>query len=523
MILGSIAKAQNPSFPTQPQNDVAEALDTHSLKKYRTRCHQWRGSQTGNLPEISVVGFTGEDPGIYVKRVDGNGTFTSLQSIYPACATSGAPRINDIDVIIGNGGQTILAIYQALGSIDYSRFTWNGNSNSYISQGCGHIAPGSSTDGPFGNPRLDIDQATNSVLITFKSYNNGNPKPYYYSTTINHPGTGSKTILNSNILPTNYDFIKGPVAVCIQEKIGSNPVAHFSMTYKPSSISQELLAHISTPYQTSTGNLSSNFIHDEILMKMPEGQNLQWSSIDNWWDNSGFISPTVGIDMNDNDYWTIAVIHNIPNQGVEVVKAFTGRRNTKGYVMHDVAASVNSCQNSTVDVAYASDVINITWESDDCEGSILQGEDVLTWTMNRYGRSPGIRFYRVNNNKYTNAIHPSTAGGDQLAMNAWLSRTNDSVYIKFPQNFMNWKTLSNNLYESTKEDIKISIRYGKKGEIIIENSASHPSLNIISTVGEIIDPNLQRRGQNLTLESDQIPRGVYYVITKNDATRFLAQ
>lgn len=416
LVLGSTGKAQNPSPPSQPQHGFAEALDTKPLKEYRTRCHQWRGNQPGSFPEISVVGYTGEDPGIYIHRVDANGTLNSLHAINPSCATSGAPRINDIDVIIGNSGQTILAIYQALGSVDYSMYTWNGGS--YTFQSCGHIASGSATGAPFGNPRLDIDQATGSVLITFKSYNNGNPKPYYYSTTINHPGTGTKTVLNSGILPLNYDFIKGPVAVSIQEKSGANPVAHFSMTYKPSNISQQLLSHVSTPYQTSTGNLSSNFIHDEILMKVPEGQSLQWSAIDNWWNNNGFISSTEGIEMDEDDYWTIAVIHNIPNQGEEVVKAFTGRGSvSQGYVVHDVGASVNSCQNSTVDVAYASDVINITWESDDCEGGILQGEDILTWTMNKYGRNPGLRFYRVNNNKSTNAIHASTAGGDQLAMN----------------------------------------------------------------------------------------------------------
>lgn len=478
-------QGQSPDPPSQPQNRVAEAHDTKTTKTYRTRSHAAEATYQGYPLELTATGYTGESPGVYIHREDLNGISNTLLSITPDCATSGANQINDIDVIIGNNGQTILAIYQVLGSIDFHRYVWNGTGYTY--QNCGHIAPDSSPDAPFGSPRLDIDHPTGSIIITFKSYNNGNPQPYYYPTTVNQPGTGTKQVLTSNALPANYDLVKGPVAVSLQEKANANPVAHFSLTYIPSGVSKEVLVHVSTPYITSNGSLSNNFIHDEKLLKAnkTEGESLQWSSIDNWWNDSGFESSNENIEMESDDYWTIAVIHNIPSQSKEIVKAFTGRGlSQQGYVMHNVSGNLDFCKNSTVDIAYVSDVINITWESSNCsQEEDLEGENILTWTMNYYGRNPGLAFHRVNNNLAMDAIHPSTAGHDSKSINAWLSRNNDSVYLKFPHNSFNWKNTLERPNLASSNSTQISVNHGTNGDIIFTNTA-HFDVKFYSSTGK---------------------------------------
>lgn len=396
-----------------------------------TRSFQYANFSTQDWVRAVVWTGTFPDAGFHFERY-----ISGAQTSGNVVLNIGAPpqQVINPDIAIGNGGNSILVVYQTMGRIEWQAFGWNGST--YSQTGSGQL----STPIPnyvYGNPRVDINHATNEVVATYFSYGNsptnegfaikGDINGNWITPTGSAPFNAYRLTNASSFLPNSGGNIKGPLSVSVYHNSTSGTFVHFATNYINNNGNTELW-HLSMEISNLTNQSSTIFLDEDQLYVAPSSRiKIAWPSIDTW-DNSTTAIP----GHNYRDFWAIAVpVLDLANGGSDIL-TYQGINSgfTTGPVNH-TSSKLGLCDNNEVDIAYGDDFLKVVWRHTDCNNDpLLSDQDVLGTNMHFIGGTPASHF-RVNNGFTNNQGAPSIAGSKYAeTIVSWRDGNTQEVFFK---------------------------------------------------------------------------------------------
>lgn len=355
--------------------------------------------------------------------------------------SSGTTNLNQVssilnpDIVVGNRGRTVMVVYQQGSGIYWERFNWNGST--YIYTNNGTIALNVAEGFLFGNPRIDLEETTDSVAVTFISYGSS-PELEAYVKMGNIAGNFNKAggqqgayNLTEN-LNRPVDSTSSPVSVSVYKEV-SNLIVHFAMVYFKVNGDQTFEHYCLNRWtllsNSRTGSRQVHVLNNDSLRLYGRPE------IDTWHDHTVY---PAGLTYSDEDYWAASV--NSGKSGVSTVHLYRGYGSGLSFTDEVVNPSWIDCGLGNVGVAYVNDMVQVVYQHNSNAGcgsdSIFDGFDALVGTVNFLPNAATVgptsfTHYRINNILLGNQRSPSICGTmRQDAFVSFADLQNNDIKVK---------------------------------------------------------------------------------------------
>lgn len=344
--------------------------------------------------------------------------------------SSGTTSLNETsnilnpDIVLGNGGRTVMVVYQIGSGVYWERFNWNGSTFLYTNDGT--IAVNVSEGFVFGNPRIDLEESTDSIAVTFISYGNSPELEAYVkmgniSGNFNNAGGQQGAYNLTENLNRPIDSTASPVSVSVYNE-DSRLIVHFAIVYYKANGDQTFEHYCLDRWTLLSNNrMGSRQMH---VLNNEASRLYGRPEIDTWHDYHVYGS--TGLRYSDEDYWAASV--NSGKAGVSTIHLHRGYGSGQNFTDETVNPNWITCGLGNVGVAYVNDMIQVVYQHNSNAGcgsdSVFDSFETLVGAVNFLPNSAivgptSFTHYRINNTLSGSQRSPSICG--TISVNAFVS------------------------------------------------------------------------------------------------------
>jgi len=423
--------------------------------------------------------------------------------------------VRNPDIVIGMSGKVVNVVYQELSSIILE--VYNLQSGGFVLSKRITVADAYGEGYVFGNPRIDIHEPSDSIVLTYVAYGQSPTKETYakigdvQGNLVSSFGFLGAYNVSQN-LGINIDQISGPMSVSIFEKKNNTKLVHFALTYEVGGVQK--LRHISMPYSTLSDNNVTN-VQSNNTLESSSSLYISWPDVDNSVTNSDHYGFNSQHQTFEEDYWGVVAHVYDYNTSESSIKIYTGY-NSGGFITNTVDSTYN-CGLGYPAIGYTQDFVNVGYQIKDkesCEvSSDIEAFDVIVASCSYVptSSSQGFTFYRINNTINGDQDHPALSGAsDSVFFRVFVAYDNhdqNQISYKISDNQGRFKMGDNRTREEPK-DISMIYRYPKFDFI---NDSKYPVNYLFwSANGRIIDEGILKSDSRFKLSIGSLPAGVYF-------------